>query len=70
MRLLAHDPQRRALLLKRCVPGTPLGSVYDDAALEVAAGLMQRLWRSPSEDVRWRRLETEAARPDCRGEGV
>ena len=62
VRLLAHDPQRRALLLERCVPGTPLGTAYDDAALEVAAGLMQRLWRPPSEDVPWRRLETEAAR--------
>jgi len=62
VRLLAHDPQRRALLLERCVPGTPLGTAYDDAVLEVAAGLMQRLWRPPSEDAPWPRLETEAAR--------
>jgi streptomycin 6-kinase len=62
VRLLAHDPERRALLLERCVPGTPLGAGYDDEALAVAADLMHRLWRPPPEDVPWRRLEAESER--------
>jgi streptomycin 6-kinase len=62
VRLLAHDPGRRALLLEQCVPGTPLGTGYDDEALAVAADLMERLWRAPSDDVPWRRLETETDR--------
>ena len=62
MRLLAHDPERRALLLERCTPGTPLGTEYDDASLEIAASLMHRLWRRPPDNVPWRRLEIEAER--------
>jgi streptomycin 6-kinase len=50
------------MLIERCVPGTPLGTDYDDAAVEIAAGVMRRLWRPPSEDVPWRRLEDVAAR--------
>jgi streptomycin 6-kinase len=60
--LLAHDPARRALLLERCVPGTPLGAAYDDEALVTATELMRGLWRAPSEDVAWRRLDVEAER--------
>ena len=56
VRLLDHDPVTRAMLIERCIPGTPLGNVYDDAALEVVAETLQRLWRPPSPDVRWRRL--------------
>jgi streptomycin 6-kinase len=44
------------------VPGTPLGDDYGDDALAVAASLMRRLWRPPSDDVPWRRLENEANR--------
>ncbi|MER7335096.1 MULTISPECIES: aminoglycoside phosphotransferase family protein [unclassified Micromonospora] len=44
-RLLAHDPERRALLVERCVPGTPLHELPADAALDVAVGLLPRLWR-------------------------
>jgi streptomycin 6-kinase len=62
VRLLAHDPASRALLIERCVPGTPLGNEYDDETIGVAAGAMRRLWRPPSDDVSWRRLEVEAAR--------
>jgi len=60
VRLLDHDPGTRAMLIERCVPGTPLGKVYDDAALEVVAGTLLRLWRAPSDDVPWRRLESVA----------
>ena len=62
VRLLAHDPASRALLIERCVPGTPLGTEYGDEALVAAAELMQRLWRAPSVDLPWRRLEIEASR--------
>jgi streptomycin 6-kinase len=62
VRLLAHDPAHRALLLEHCRPGTPLAARYDDEALVIAAALMQRLWRPPPGDVQWRRLETEAER--------
>jgi streptomycin 6-kinase len=62
VRLLARDPAHRALLLERCRPGTPLGSRYADADLAVAARLMERLWRPPSDDVAWRRLEDVAVR--------
>jgi streptomycin 6-kinase len=62
VRLLAHDPVSRSLLIERCVPGTPLGNVYGDAVIEIAAAAMRRLWRAPSADVPWRRLEDVAAR--------
>ncbi|WP_433387377.1 aminoglycoside phosphotransferase family protein [Micromonospora sp. KLBMP9576] len=44
-RLLAQDPGRRALLVERCVPGTPLHALSADAALDAAVGLLPRLWR-------------------------
>ena len=62
VRLLAHDPELKTLLLERCVPGTPLGTDYDVAALGVAAGLMERLWREPPAEVDWPRLDDVAAR--------
>jgi streptomycin 6-kinase len=62
VRLLAHDPDSRALLIERCVPGTPLGTGYGDEALTIAARLMERVWRPPSSDVPWRRLQNEAER--------
>jgi streptomycin 6-kinase len=45
VRLLAHDPERQALLLERCRPGTPLYELEQDAALDVVIGLLPRLWR-------------------------
>ena len=62
MRLLAHDPEHRALLLERCRPGTALGTRYADEEVEVAAALMRRLWRPAPPEVPWRRLEDVAAR--------
>ncbi|TDC67251.1 aminoglycoside phosphotransferase [Micromonospora sp. KC207] len=48
-RLLAHVPGRRALLVERCDPGTPLHALTQDggldAALDVVVGLLPRLWR-------------------------
>jgi streptomycin 6-kinase len=62
VRLLAHDAANRALLIERCIPGTSLGSSYDDEAIAVAAAVMRRLWRAPSDDAPWRRLDLEAER--------
>ena len=62
VRLLAHDPTRKALMLERCRPGTPLGTRYDEEALATAAALMQRLWRPAPAEVQWWRLETEVER--------
>jgi streptomycin 6-kinase len=42
--LIDHDP-RGAMLLERAVPGTPLPDVADgDAALEIVASVLSRLW--------------------------
>jgi streptomycin 6-kinase len=62
VRLLAHAPAARALLIEECVPGTPLGDEYDDDAIAVAAEVMRMLWRPPSVEPRWRRLDLEADR--------
>jgi streptomycin 6-kinase len=56
VRLIDYDPGTRAMLIERCLPGTPLGNGYDDASLEVVARTLQRLWRPPSGNVPWRRL--------------
>ncbi|SCE95035.1 streptomycin 6-kinase [Micromonospora coriariae] len=45
IRLLGHDPRRRALLLERCRPGSPLHELPPDRALDVLTGLLPRLWR-------------------------
>ncbi|MGO9456128.1 MAG: aminoglycoside phosphotransferase family protein [Acidimicrobiales bacterium] len=41
--LLDHDPGSHALLLERCLPGTPLTDAGPEEALEVLAGLVDRL---------------------------
>jgi streptomycin 6-kinase len=43
VRLVAHDPQRRALLIERCVPGTPLSARGSTEALTVLIDLVRRL---------------------------
>lgn len=45
IRSLEHDPALWALLLERCRPGTSLAHVPQDEALEVAIGLLPRLWK-------------------------
>lgn len=45
VRVLAHDADRWALLLERCVPGTPLGDEWDDDTVVIGIGFLQRLWR-------------------------
>ena len=48
IRLLAHDIDRHALLLERCVPGTPLADEPPDAALDVMIEMLPRLWKPAS----------------------
>jgi streptomycin 6-kinase len=67
IRLIDEDPARRALLLERCVPGTPLTSVGADDALEVLAGLLPRTWlpagppfRPLSEEAAWWAADLES----------
>jgi streptomycin 6-kinase len=46
VRLLAYDPERWAMLLERCRPGTPLSALESaDEALDVLVGLAPRLWK-------------------------
>jgi streptomycin 6-kinase len=53
VRLLAHDPERRALLVERCLPGTQLWAVADEEqANRAAAGVLSALWRPPPDGVR------------------
>jgi streptomycin 6-kinase len=61
--LLEHDPDRRALLVERCDPGSQLWAVGDeDEANRIAAGVLRRLWRQPAAGHGFRRLDVEAAR--------
>jgi streptomycin 6-kinase len=59
IRLLAHDPGQHALLLERCVPGTPLAEAGQDAALELFIELLPRLWKPAA--TPFRPLADEAA---------
>ncbi len=59
VRLLAHDPERWALLIERCRPGTYLSELAPDAALGVIAGLLPRLWMAAG--APFRSLAEEAA---------
>lgn len=59
IRLLAHDPERHALLLERCIPGTPLSELVEDAVLDVFSELLPRLLKPA--DARFRALAEEAA---------
>jgi len=59
VRLLRHDAEAHALVLERCVPGTPLSAVGQDAALDVFVELLPRLWKPAGEP--FRSLADEAA---------
>jgi streptomycin 6-kinase len=63
VRLLAHDAPRRALLIERCLPGTELWSVEDDAeATRIGAEVLGRLWRKAPGEHGYRLLADESAR--------
>ncbi|MGI9601029.1 MAG: aminoglycoside phosphotransferase family protein [Acidimicrobiales bacterium] len=76
VRLLDHDPDRHALLLERCDPGTHLAAEGQQTALTVIADLLPRGWISPpgpfcslaDEATRWAatlRADWEAADRPC-----
>jgi len=63
VRLLAHEPVRRALLVERCEPGIQLWQVADEEeANRAAAAVLRRLWRPAPEGHGFRLLADEAAR--------
>jgi streptomycin 6-kinase len=62
VRLLAHEPERRALLLERCEPGTQLWKLREEDALPAAAAVLRRIWRPPPPGHEYRLLADEAAR--------
>ena len=45
IRLLDEEPEAYALLLERCLPGTPLSAADADTALAVFVELLPRLWK-------------------------
>jgi streptomycin 6-kinase len=59
VRLLHDDPPTRAMLLERCMPGTPLTDHESDTALDVLIDLLPRLWIPAGEP--FRPLADEAA---------
>jgi streptomycin 6-kinase len=59
VRLLDYDADKRALLLERCRPGTPLKELRPDDALDVFVELLPRLWTSAGSP--FRSLADEAA---------
>jgi streptomycin 6-kinase len=49
-RLLRHDPERRALVIELCEPGTQLWKTPEDEAILVGAEVLRALWRpAPAE---------------------
>jgi len=63
VRLIAHDLDRRALLVERCRPGTQLWAVADEEqANRAAAAVLRALWRPPPEPDAFRPLAGEARR--------
>ena len=59
VRLLDFEPEAHALLLERCVPGTPLSAAGGDAAMDVFVELLPRLWKPAG--APFRTLVAEAA---------
>jgi streptomycin 6-kinase len=59
VRLLAHDPDRHALLIERARPGTHLTAAGQETALDVFVELLPRLWKPAGPPFRF--LADEAA---------
>lgn len=49
VQLVAHDADRSALLIERCLPGVHLSTKGSDEAISVLAGLLPRLWKPAGE---------------------
>lgn len=58
VRLLESDDELGAMLLERCLPGTPLRVVAEDDQDVVISGLLRRMWRQPLEPHPFRPLST------------
>jgi streptomycin 6-kinase len=52
VRLLAHDAERNALLLERCLPGTCLAAATGVDPLAVLIDLLPRLWKATGSPFR------------------
>ena len=62
VKLLGYEESVRALLLERCLPGTPLWAVEDDEeATQIAGQALRRIWRPAPEGHGFRSLREEAA---------
>jgi streptomycin 6-kinase len=59
VRLLDEEPDEYALLLERCLPGTPLSAAGAETALDVFVELLPRLWKPAGSP--FRSLAAEAA---------
>jgi streptomycin 6-kinase len=59
VRLLDEEPDEYALLLERCLPGTPLSAADAETALDVFVELLPRLWKPAGSP--FRSLAAEAA---------
>ncbi|MGZ4332950.1 MAG: aminoglycoside phosphotransferase family protein [Gaiellaceae bacterium] len=53
VRMLRHDPARRAILEERARPGTDISDLDQDAAMAVAVELGRKLWRPAGAPFRW-----------------
>jgi streptomycin 6-kinase len=58
VRVLEFDDELGAMLLERCLPGTPLRALAEDDQDVVISGLLRRLWRQPLEPHPFRPLST------------
>lgn len=61
VRLLQFDEGYNAMLLERCLPGTPLRTVPEPEQDAVIARLLRRLWRTPPEPHPFRPLAVMTA---------
>jgi streptomycin 6-kinase len=53
VRLLRHDPRRRAVLVERARPGTDLSELPEDEATAIAVEVGRMLWRPADAPFRW-----------------
>ncbi len=58
VRVLEFDDELGAMLLERCLPGSPLRALAEDDQDVVISGLLRRLWRQPLEPHPFRPLST------------
>jgi streptomycin 6-kinase len=59
--LLEVDDEAGAMLLERCEPGTPLGTMAESEQDVTIASMLRRLWRVPTEPHPFRRLSEMTA---------